>query len=276
MTTHPPEADATPRSFSSRSQITHVIFDFDGTLSWLRHGWPEIMAQLFREHIFPEPAETETALHELLLNDILSLNGKASIHQMIRCAERAGERGGQAPDPEKLLGEYQRRLDAAIAERSEKILSGKNERDDFVVHGARNILENFQQRGLTLIILSGTVEHRVKEEAALLDLARYFGKHIYGGTMDIAQSSKRAVIERLLRAEKIAGENLLSIGDGPVEIDLAKRAGGFAIGVASDEDRNGSGQMHPQKRQQLLAAGADVVIPDYRDGAALLKYIFGK
>ena len=35
----------------ARPQISHVVFDFDGTLSWLRHGWPEIMLRLFREHL---------------------------------------------------------------------------------------------------------------------------------------------------------------------------------------------------------------------------------
>jgi hypothetical protein len=28
-------------SFQSRPQITHVLFDFDGTLSLIREGWPE-------------------------------------------------------------------------------------------------------------------------------------------------------------------------------------------------------------------------------------------
>ncbi|MEO5802094.1 MAG: HAD family hydrolase, partial [Verrucomicrobiota bacterium] len=164
-------------TFSPRPEITHAVFDFDGTLSWLRHGWPEIMAQLFREQFDLRLDETDSELRELLLNDLLSLNGKASIYQMVRCAERVHERGRHVIDPDKLLLEYQRRLDVAIAERTEEIICGKKSRDDFVIFGARNILENLQKRGVTLIILSGTVEHRVKEEAALLDVARYFGKH---------------------------------------------------------------------------------------------------
>src|SRR5438034_8185801 len=84
-------------TFSPRPQLSHVVFDFDGTLSWLRHGWPEIMAELFREHVKPLPAESENELHELLLEEILSLNGRPSIYQMERCAELARERGGIAP-----------------------------------------------------------------------------------------------------------------------------------------------------------------------------------
>src|ERR1041385_4819748 len=97
-----------------RPQISHVVFDFDGTLSWLRHGWPEIMLQLFREHLSAQPGESEEAFRELLLNDILSLNGKPSIFQMHRFVDRARERGGQRPSPEGLLREYQERLDRQV------------------------------------------------------------------------------------------------------------------------------------------------------------------
>jgi phosphoglycolate phosphatase len=263
-------------SFSPHPQISHVVFDFDGTLSWLRHGWPGIMLQLFREYLPGQTDGSNSALNDLLMDDILSLNGKASIHQMIRGVARLRERGVSPPAPEELLSEYQLRLDRVIQQRTAQILSGKARRDEFVVHGARSLLEQLTRRGLTLIILSGTVEHRVKHEAGLLDLARYFGTHIYGGTADVAQSSKQAVISRLLRDERISGDRLLSFGDGPVEIQLAKEAGGLAVAVASDEEQNGSGKMHPHKQKVLLAAGADVSIPDYRDSAPLLARIFGK
>lgn len=107
-------------------------------------------------------------------------------------------------------------------------------------------------------------------------MARYFGAHIYGGTADVAQSSKQAVIARLLREERILGEHLLSFGDGPVELRLAKEVGGLAVAVVSDEEQNGSGKMPPHKHKVLAAAGADVLIPDYRDAAPLLACILGQ
>lgn len=83
-------------SFSPRPRITHVVFDFDGTLSWLRHGWPELLVQILREHLPAQTGQSQEAFHDLLLNDILSLNGKPSIHQMIRggdgCASAAPSR----------------------------------------------------------------------------------------------------------------------------------------------------------------------------------------
>ena len=261
--------------FSTRRGISHAVFDFDGTLSWLRHGWPDIMYRLFREQLPGGPGESEEALHDRLLSDILSLNGKPPIHQMQLGAARISAMGGPRLDPETLLVEYQRRLDSVIRDRTQMLLRGEAERDEFIIHGVRPFLERLRERGLRLIILSGSAEHRVKEEAALLDLAGYFGPHIYGSTADLAQSSKRAVLDRLLRQEEIMGEHLLCLGDGPVEIRLAKELGGLAVALASDEDHNGSGRVYPHKAPQLREAGADVLIPDYRDGEALLECLLG-
>jgi phosphoglycolate phosphatase len=262
--------------FAPHPGTSHVVFDFDGTLSWLRHGWPGIMKDLFREFVPPKSGESEDTLQELLLTEILALNGQPSICQMQRCGELARERQSQAPAAEILLAEYQRRLDHAIAERIQSISQGSAARDDFVVHGARPLLDSLQQRGFTLIILSGTVEHLVKREAELLALAPFFGAHIYGSRADLARWSKGEVLDRLVKQERIEGQHLLSFGDGPVEIRLTRQAGGFAVGVASDEERNGSGKMDLHKRRQLIEAGAHMLIADYRDAVPLLQGILGR
>jgi phosphoglycolate phosphatase-like HAD superfamily hydrolase len=261
--------------FCPRADISHVVFDFDGTLSWLRHGWPAIMCEVFLERIPLKPDEARDTLAQRLLEDILSLNGKPSIFQMQLCLRQAEQRGASLLDVQELLQVYHGRLAGTIQERKEQLGQGRAVPDDFIVHGARALLENLHDRGLVLIILSGTAEPQVKEEADLLDLTRYFGRHIYGGTSDLAQSSKQAVLERVLRQENIAGRQLLAFGDGPVEIALTKAVGGLAVGVASDEERNGSGQMHPVKLNQLSQAGADVLIPDYREPDALLECLLG-
>ena len=69
---------------------------------------------------------------------------------------------------------------------------------------------------------------------------------------------------------------MLSFGDGYVEIQNTKEAGGLAVAVATDEANNGSGNVDQWKRQRLLGVDADVVIPDYRDAAPLLERILGK
>jgi phosphoglycolate phosphatase len=263
-------------NLSARPEISHVVFDFDGTLSWLRHGWPAVMMEIFRRHLPRSPDENDEAVDALLHGITLGMNGQPTIRQMIRFHEEARARGGQPPGPEALLHEYQSRLDAEIAARTGEIRNGHARPDDYVVFGGRALLEKLRDDGLTLIILSGTIEHRVKEEAEVLGLTGYFGGHIYGSTPDPFQFSKRKVFDRLMTAEQLTGAHLLSFGDGGVELQTTKELGGVAVAVCSDEDHNGSGVIDPIKRQQLTAAGADVLIPDFRDAGALIDHLRGR
>ena len=144
------------------------------------------------------------------------------------------------------------------------------------MYGGRALLEQLSARGFSLYLASGTDEPFVKAEAELLDVTRYFGPRIYGARDDYQSFSKKMVIERILQENAIPGQRLLAFGDGYVEIENTKGAGGLAVAVASDEAHNGSGRVEPWKRQRLLSVGADVVIPDYRDAAALLDCILGK
>nr|HPO37699.1 hypothetical protein [Kiritimatiellia bacterium] len=63
------------------------------------------------------------------------------------------------------------------------------------------------------------------------------------------------------------------LGDGYVEIADCKAAGGLAVAVASDETAR-SGRCDAWKRERLIGAGADLVIPDYRESAPLLDYLW--
>lgn len=260
--------------FAPHAQISHVLFDFDGTLSLIREGWPEVMVPMFVEMLPVLAGESDAARRQLCLDDIMRLNGKQTIYQMIQLAERVKERGGTPRDPLWYKHEYLRRLDERIRHRVEGLRSGVLRADDLLVHGARPLLDMLCQRGLPLYLASGTDEVFVKQEAELLGLNRYFGKHIYGALDDYKQFSKKMVIERILRENQVQGEQLLSFGDGYVEIQNTKEVGGLAVAVASDEAHNGSGRFDEWKRQRLLGVGADVVIPDFRDAPALLERIF--
>jgi phosphoglycolate phosphatase-like HAD superfamily hydrolase len=259
--------------FAPRPQASHVLFDFDGTLSLLRQGWPEVMLPMFLEMLPRKAGESGEALRQMLYDDIMRLNGKQTIYQMIQFAERVKERGGTPQEPLWYKREYLARLDARIADRIEGLRQGRAKSDDWLVHGARALLELLCARGFTLYLASGTDEQYVKQEAALLDVTRYFGPRIYGAKDDYRSFSKKMVIEKLLKDNRVPGERLLSFGDGYVEIENTKEAGGLAVAVASDEANNGSGRVDEWKRKRLLGVGADVVIPDYRDAAALLARI---
>ena len=262
--------------FAPRAQVSHVLFDFDGTLSLIRQGWPEVMVPMFAEMLPRRAGETEEQVRQLMLDDIMRLNGKQTIYQMIQLAERITERGGQPKEPLWYKHEYLRRLDERIRVRTEGLRSGAVRPDDWLVHGTRGLLEELARRSLPLYLASGTDEAYVKEEARLLDVERYFGRHIYGAQDDFKQFSKKIVIERILRENQIAGASLLSFGDGYVEIQNTKEVGGLAVAVASDEANNGSGRVDEWKRQRLLGVGADVVIPDFRDAVKVLDVLLGQ
>ncbi len=264
------------RGFAPRPGISHVLFDFDGTLSLIRQGWPDVMVPLFAELLPPLPGESEADRRRLAFEDIMRLNGKQTIYQMIQLAERIKERGGTPGDPLAYKHEYLRRLDLRIADRVAGLETGRLTPDDLLVFHSRSLLEELQRRRLRLYLASGTDEKYVKQEAALLDISRYFGPHIYGAQDDYRQFSKKMVIERILRENAIPGAALLSFGDGYVEIQNTKEVGGLAVAVASDEANNGSGRMDEWKRQRLLGVGADLVIPDFRDAAPLLKALLGE
>jgi phosphoglycolate phosphatase-like HAD superfamily hydrolase len=260
--------------FSPRSGISHVLFDFDGTLSLIREGWAEVMVPLFVELLPPSPGETDADRQRLAYDDIMRLNGKQTIYQMIQLAARIVERGGRPRDPLCYKHEYLLRLNAKIAGRLDGLRAGAIKPDDLLVHGTRPLLEELHRRGLPMYLASGTDEPFVKQEADLLDLTRYFGPCIYGALDDYKNFSKKLVIDRILRENQIPGAQLLSFGDGYVEIENTKQVGGLAIAVASDEAHNGSGRVDEWKRARLLGVGADVVIPDFRDGVALLDHLF--
>ncbi len=262
--------------FVPRPEITHVLFDFDGTLSLIREGWPEVMLGMFVEMLPKRSDDDPEAVRQMLFDDMMKLNGKQTIYQMMQFASRVQERGGTPQEPLWYKHEYLARLNQKIDSRLESLRSRAAATADYLVLGSRALLENLVARGLSLCLASGTDEIYVKNESELLDVSRYFGARIYGAKDDYKSFSKKMVIERLIAENQIPGRQLLAFGDGYVEIQNTKEAGGLAVAVASDEANNGSGRIDEWKRQRLLGVGADVVIPDYRDAIALLDCLLDK
>ncbi|MFM7216288.1 MAG: HAD family hydrolase [Verrucomicrobiota bacterium] len=262
------------QGFQKRTGLSHVLFDFDGTLSLIRQGWPDVMVPLFTEILPPLPDETDEQRRQLAFEDIMRLNGKQTIYQMIQLAERVRERGGTPGEPLDYKHEYLRRLDERIRHRVEGIQAGTIPRDELTVFGTRALLEALSARGLSLYLASGTDEQFVKAEAEALGLTHYFKGHIYGAQDDYKKFSKKMVIDRILAENRIPGDSLLAFGDGYVEIENTKQVGGFAVAVASDEANNGSGRFDPWKHQRLMGVGADLCIPDYRELDALMETLF--
>ncbi len=262
--------------FRPRPEISHVLFDFDGTLSLIREGWPVIMLGMFVEMLPARADDDPKVVRAMLFDDMMKLNGKQTIYQMIQFAERVKERGGTPQEPLWYKHEYLRRLEEKIQSRIEGLRSRKTSPEEHLLYGSRRLLELLKARGLNLYLASGTDEVFVKRESELLGVTEFFGPHIYGAKDDYKSFSKKMVIERILRENQVPGERLLAFGDGYVEIQNTKEVGGMAVAVASDEANNGSGQIDEWKRNRLLGVGADIVVPDYRHAEELLRNVFGK
>ena len=264
------------REIPPGTRFRHVLFDFDGTLSLVREGWPEVMVPMMVEEL--QATGTRESADELgrhCRDFVMTLNGKQTIYQMIRLADEVRARGGTPRAPSDYKKEYHARLMARIEARRESLRSGAARPEDHLVPGAFGLLSALQAMGLPMYLASGTDEQYVVEEARLLRLVPYFGHRIYGAIEDFRAFSKKMVVERILRENEVEGSALLAFGDGYVEIENVKSAGGVAVAVASDEAGR-SGRPDAWKRDRLVGVGADLVIPDFREAPALIAYLFDR
>ncbi len=261
-------------SDARKSKPRFAVFDFDGTLSLIREGWPEVMVPMMVEYL-QETGTDESAesLYEMANKFVAELTGKQTIYQMIRLAEEITKRGGTPQDPKVYKQEYHDRLMKRITERREALRSGAADPETMLVPGSYQLLDALKEQGVQLYLASGTDEPYVIEEVKLLKLDPYFGKHVYGAQDDYKAFSKAQVIQRILTENEVPGAELIGFGDGYVEIQNVKEAGGLAVGVATDEE-NRSGKPDQWKRDRLIGVGADLLIPDFQEVKPLIDWIF--
>ena len=174
-------------------------------------------------------------------------------------------------------GEYKRIYNERLLERKVyarlKSASGEEEREKFLLRGAKEFLKILKDTGAELLLASGTDDVYVQREASFLGVRDLFEDRIYGALDDTEEYTKENIIRRILK-EDVAGSEgsiMAVFGDGPVEIRAAREYGALAVGVASDEER-GRG-WNPKKVRRLAGAGADILIPDFAEGSELLALI---
>ena len=251
-----------------------ALFDFDGTLSLIREGWLEVMIAMMVEVLRQTGTEeSEEDLTRLTMQFVKDLTGRQTIYQMIQLAGEVAARGAQPEDAQTYKKEYLERMMKKIHGRRENLRSGAQEPREMLVPFTREALEALQTRGVDLYLASGTDEEYVREEVELLGLGVFFGNQIYGAVADYKNFSKQLVIERILREKDVDGSVLIGFGDGYVEIENVKLVGGTAVAVATDETGR-SGRPDPWKRERLIQAGADFVIPDFRDCEVLFRHLW--
>lgn len=251
--------------------IRYAMFDFDGTISLIRQGWQDIMIPYFMEVMKEtDTTETDEEIHDCVQEFVDRLTGKQTIYQCMALDDAVVARGGPKRDPGEYKREYLRRLDARIRDRKKALEQGADP-EDYIVPGALAFISLLQKYGIRCYLASGTDEQDVKYEAGLLGLDKVFGDHIRGALDAETTCAKELVIRQLMGEENICPNELVSFGDGYVEIELVANMKGLAIGVATNEETRLG--INDWKRDRLISAGANVIIPDFRNPEEIFRRI---
>jgi phosphoglycolate phosphatase-like HAD superfamily hydrolase len=161
-----------------------------------------------------------------------------------------------------------------IRGRIDDLKQGRVSPEQYMVPGARALLESLRERGLKLYLASGTDQIYMQEEARLLDVARYFDGGVYGAQEDYKSFSKKILIQRIISSSDAGGPEIVGFGDGYVEIEEVKLVGGVTVGVATHEPE--CREIDPWKRQRLIGVGADYIVPNFLARQQILDALFLK
>lgn len=261
------------RPGASAANAKVAFFDFDGTLSLVRSGWMDVMVPMMVEILADlKTGETDAELKAVVEDFVWRLTGKETIYQMIEFAANVEKRGGKALNALEYKKMYLDLLWERIRGRVEELKSGQVPPEKYMVPGARALLESLKERGLRMYLASGTDEVYMKEEARLIDVAKYFDGGVYGALDDYKSFSKKILVQRILAGADVRGEEIIGFGDGYVEIEEVKLVGGVAVGVASTEPECMA--VDEWKRQRLIGVGADFIVPNYLCHTELMGALF--
>lgn len=252
--------------------VRHALFDFDGTLSVLRQGWEPVMETVMVEAICVGKTPSEELLAEV--RDYIDLStGKLTIVQMQWLADKVRS-FGMEKNPLSAAAYKKRYLQAlmiSVSVRLEALENGTASSGDYLIQGSQEFIRGLAEKGIALYIASGSDHVDVVREANALGIANYFQNGIYGALDATESNGKELVIQRILDDHHLAGNELLVVGDGPVEIIEGRQRGAISLGVASDEVVHSGWNEH--KVERLTRAGADLSVADFAHSSELIEIL---
>ena len=259
----------------------YAIFDHDGTISTLREGWEEIMNPMMIKAILGKNyKEADDALYHKVESRVADFidktTGIQTLVQMKGLIELVKE-FGCVPEDEILdiFGYkkiYNDELLLMVKEREKKLKRAELTLEDFTIKNAVPFLTRLYQAGVKLYLASGTDEEDVKSEAKALGYDYLFEGRIYGAVGDVNKEAKKIVLDRILDSIGTSESGqIITFGDGPVEIRETHKRNGITVGLASNEQRRYGLNAH--KRTRLIKAGADIIISDFSQMEQLLELL---
>ena len=266
----------------AKGEIKHAVFDHDGTISVLREGWEAVMEPMMMKAILGDQYQT---VDEHLFNRVQTRvrdyidksTGIQTIIQMEGLVELVDE--FNIVDKNAIMDKYgyKKIYNTALMEmvkyRVAKLEKNELNVNDYAVKGSIEFLQYLYDKGIILYLASGTDNDDVIAEAEAMGYAHLFAGRIYGAIGDVSKYSKKMVMEKIITDNNLSGKELITFGDGPVEMRECRKVGGIAVGIASDEIRRHG--LSEEKRTRLIRAGAQIVIPDFSQRSMLQNMLFG-
>lgn len=258
-----------------RGNVRSALFDFDGTISLIREGWQEVMIPMMVDVLRDAaPHRSDDDLRAWSVDYVDRTTGVQTIYQMMGLRDEIGRLGGEPLDPAAYKRRYLDLLWDRIGNRVQALKRGQLRPEKMLLPGAIDLLENLRRRSVTCYLASGTDIDYVRDEAQSLGVHPYFNGGVYGAIDNYEDYSKARVISDILTTHGLRASSLVVFGDGFVEIENAKEVGGIAVGVASDEVHRAG--VNEWKRDRLIRAGADLIVPDFREQNRLVEYLCGE
>jgi phosphoglycolate phosphatase len=260
------------RADASAAKARVALFDFDGTISTIRSGWIDVMTPLMVGILVDlKTGESEADLDNLIREMVWRTTGKETIYQMMDFASEVTKRGGTPLEPLQYKKMYLDLLWQRIVGRIEDLKQERVAPEQYMVPGARAVLDALRERGLKMYLASGTDEIYMREEARLLGVSHYFDGGVFGAQDDYS-FSKKILIQRILSSTDVRGGEIVGFGDGYVEIEETKLVGGVTVGVATKEPE--CAEVDDWKRRRLIGVGADFVVPNFLEHGELMETLF--
>jgi phosphoglycolate phosphatase-like HAD superfamily hydrolase len=261
--------------------VRHAVFDHDGTVSTLREGWERVMEPMMTRAILGKQYNrVSKESHDRITLEVLEFidrtTGLQTLSQMQALIEMI--RKHEFVDRADILDvyaykeRYNDELMRSIQTRLDSLEEQRLVQSDLTLRGAPAFLERLYDSGVRLYLVSGTDQKDVEAEAHALGYGHLFENRIYGAVGDLQREAKGEVLDRILG--DIGHDHvheLVTFGDGPVEIRASRKRGAFSVGVASDELRRHG--WNDAKRTRLIRAGAHILIPDFSDPHRLFELL---
>ena len=272
-------------SFRPRPFPKVAIFDHDGTISTMRQGWEAVMRKMMAEAICGDrigtlPAAVVDKVYRAVDAMIEKTTGIQTILQMVQLVSLI-KSFGFVPDqdirtPLEYKEIYKKRLSDMIRHKYELFDRGIYTAADLTMKSSLEFLRFLRERGTTVYLASGSDYDDVRYEMDKLGYSDMYTGGIFGSVGDISQDPKKMVMSRIVHeicngSENISPSQIAVFGDGPVEMREGRKRGFITIGVASDEKQRFG--LNPAKRERIVLAGADFIIPDFSWMPLLCDYL---